>query len=162
MSAAGLFAAGIALAEAPQKNAADAKRETAIFAGGCFWCMEPPFEKVTGVIAAESGYTGGQVKNPAYKQVSDGATGHLEVVRITYDPAVVGYAELLEIFWKNIDPLDAAGQFCDKGGQYASAEFYLAEDYHRDYYKKNTTLYKFYRFNCGRDRRLEEVGKLLQ
>jgi peptide-methionine (S)-S-oxide reductase len=100
-----------------------AKSATAVFAGGCFWCMEPPFDALPGVLSTTSGYTGGKLANPSYEQVSEGGTGHLEAVRVEYDPARVGYAQLLEVFWRNVDPLDAGGQFCDRGPQYASAIF---------------------------------------
>jgi peptide-methionine (S)-S-oxide reductase len=95
----------------------------ATFAGGCFWCMEPPFDKLEGVLSTTSGYMGGRVPNPTYKDVTSGNTGHYEVVQIEYDPAQVSYEELLEVFWRNIDPLDDQGQFCDKGEQYLSAIF---------------------------------------
>jgi len=98
--------------------------ETAIFAGGCFWCMEPPFDRLPGVTATTSGYTGGQVEDPTYSQVSNGGTGHFEVMQVTYDPGQVAYETLLDTFWHNIDPLDDQGQFCDKGSQYRSAIFY--------------------------------------
>ena len=101
------------------------KLETAIFAGGCFWCMEPPFEKKDGVISAVSGYISGHVKNPTYKQVSAGTTGHTEAVEIKYDPKKISYEELLKIFWKNIDPTVKDQQFCDKGSQYRSGIYYL-------------------------------------
>ncbi len=104
---------------------AAARRETAVFAGGCFWCMEADFEKVPGVVAAVAGYMGGKDANPTYKQVSSGGTGHAEVVRVTYDPARVSYADLLEVFWRNVDPLTADAQFCDQGSQYRSALFPL-------------------------------------
>jgi peptide-methionine (S)-S-oxide reductase len=106
--------------------AADTEQATAvaIFAGGCFWCMEPPFDKREGVISTTSGYTGGHVPNPDYKQVSAGGTGHTEALQVVYDPARVSYSSLLEVFWRNIDPLDAGGQFCDRGSQYRSAVFY--------------------------------------
>jgi peptide-methionine (S)-S-oxide reductase len=166
----------------------------AIFAGGCFWCMEHPFDELDGVISTTSGYTGGHVANPTYHQVSSGTTGHAEAVQVVYDPAKVGYDKLLEVFWHNVDPLDAGGQFCDRGSQYRTGIFYTteeqrrlaeaskkaledsgrlpapivteiveagpfypAEDYHQDYYKTNPVRYKFYRFTCGRDQRLEEV-----
>ena len=163
-----------------------------VLAGGCFWCMEPPYDKTDGVISTISGYSGGKTAKPTYEQVSSGSTGHIEVVKIEYDPAKVSFEKLLEVFWQNIDPLDAAGQFCDKGPQYRSAiffgneqekalaeaskqqiagklsqavatdilpaaEFYPAEDYHQDYYVKNPLKYKFYRYGCGRDARLETV-----
>jgi methionine-S-sulfoxide reductase len=101
---------------------------TAIFAGGCFWCMEPPFEKLDGVLAVTSGYTGGTVANPTYEQVSAGGTGHAEAVMITYDPAKLSYRQLLEVFWHNIDPTDGGGQFVDRGDQYRSAIFYQNEE----------------------------------
>lgn len=166
----------------------------ATFAGGCFWCMEPPFEQLPGVVSVTSGYTGGQKVNPTYPEVSSGGTGHVEAVEIVYDPVKVSYSRLLDIFWRNIDPLDAAGQFCDKGQQYRSAifyhndeqkrlaeaskqaleqsgrfkqstvttivpvtAFYPAEDYHQNYYQKNPVRYKYYRYSCGRDQRLEQL-----
>ncbi|MBA2491275.1 MAG: peptide-methionine (S)-S-oxide reductase MsrA [Gammaproteobacteria bacterium] len=169
-------------------------RATAIFAGGCFWCMEPPYDKLAGVTATVSGYTGGELDNPTYEQVSAGGTGHAEAVQIIYDPKKVSYEKLLDVFWHNIDPLDADGQFCDRGDSYRSAifyqndqekrlaqaskhaleksgrfdqpiateivpasQFYKAEDYHQDYYQKNSLRYKFYRYSCGRDGRLEEL-----
>jgi peptide-methionine (S)-S-oxide reductase len=95
----------------------------AVFAGGCFWCMEGPFDDVEGVLSTESGYTGGELANPSYEQVSEGTTGHLEAVRVVYDPKRVDYAKLLDVFWRNVDPLDAGGQFCDRGAQYRSAIF---------------------------------------
>jgi peptide-methionine (S)-S-oxide reductase len=96
----------------------------AIFAGGCFWCMEPPFDAVPGVVSTTSGYTGGSVADPSYEQVSSGTTGHREAVRVEFDPKRVTYAKLLDVFWHNIDPTDAGGQFCDRGTQYTSAIFY--------------------------------------
>jgi peptide-methionine (S)-S-oxide reductase len=100
---------------------------TAIFAGGCFWCMEKPFDELPGVISTTSGYTGGTVANPSYMQVSGGGTGHVEAVKVTYDPAQVSYDQLLTVFWHNVDPVDNRGQFCDKGSQYRSAIFYQDE-----------------------------------
>jgi peptide-methionine (S)-S-oxide reductase len=105
-----------------------ATTETAIFAGGCFWCMEPEFKAVAGVSKVVSGYTGGHVKNPTYEQVSRGDTGHVEAIEVTYDPAQVSYESLLAIFWRNIDPLDAYGQFCDKGSQYRAGIFTHGEE----------------------------------
>lgn len=96
---------------------------TAIFAAGCFWCAEQAFEKVPGVVEAVSGYTGGTTANPTYEQVSRGGTGHYEAVRVVYDPSVVSYADLLDVFWHNVDPFDPAGQFCDKGESYRGAIF---------------------------------------
>ena len=174
-----------------------AETEKAIFAGGCFWCMEPPFDKIDGVISTTSGYTGGHVDNPTYKQTSSGTTGHYEALQVEYDPSKVNYEKLLDVYWKNIDPFDATGQFCDKGPQYRSAIFFLndeqkvlamkskqalqkkldgkativteiipaktfypAEEYHQDYYQKNPFRYKYYRYACGRDKRLEEVKEI--
>ncbi|OGI52220.1 MAG: peptide-methionine (S)-S-oxide reductase [Candidatus Muproteobacteria bacterium RIFCSPHIGHO2_12_FULL_60_33] len=96
---------------------------TAVFAGGCFWCMEPPYDKLPGVVATTSGYTGGQKLNPTYEQVSAGDSGHIEAVQITYDPKQVSYEKLLEVFWRNVDPLDRGGQFCDRGSTYTTAIF---------------------------------------
>ncbi len=100
------------------------ERATATFAGGCFWCMQPPFENLPGVISVKAGYTGGTKKNPTYEEVSDGGTGHRESVEIVYDPRAIGYAQLLDVFWHNIDPTDNSGQFCDHGSQYRSAIFF--------------------------------------
>jgi len=168
----------------------------ATFGAGCFWCVEEAFDKVPGVISTTSGYMGGQTKNPTYPQVSAGNTGHNEVVQVAYDPAKVSYAQLLDTFWRNIDPTQANGQFCDNGSQYRSeifyhnedqrkaadaskaklakdkpftgdiktlitksAEFYAAEEYHQDYYKKNPVRYTYYKTSCGRAARLKEVWK---
>ena len=173
---------------------AEDQREEAIFAGGCFWCMEKPFDSLDGVISTTSGYTAGQVKDPTYKQVSAGRTGHAEALKVVYDPTKVSYEQLVEVFWVNIDPTDAGGQFCDRGDQYRSelyysddeqqrvaeaslarlqserpfkepivtkltqAEtFYPAEHYHQDYYQKNPLRYRYYRYACGRDNRLEAL-----
>jgi len=184
-----LMAASMAHAAAGVGSAPTA---TATFAGGCFWCMEPPYDDLDGVISTVSGYTGGTQKNPTYEQVTTGATGHAEAVQVTYDPKKVSYEKLLEVFWRNIDPFTANAQFCDVGSQYRSAifyhdetqksaaekskralqtrfkqpivteivdaaEFYPAEDYHQDYYKKNPIRYKIYRYGCGRDKRLREL-----
>ncbi len=110
---------------------AEPKLSKATFAGGCFWCMEPPFDELEGVVKTTSGYTGGRVPNPSYEQVSDGGTGHLEAVEVTYDPAKVSYGKLLEAFWRNIDPTDAKGQFCDRGEQYTTAIFFHDEEQRR-------------------------------
>jgi peptide-methionine (S)-S-oxide reductase len=96
----------------------------ATFAGGCFWCMEAPFDEVPGVISTTSGYAGGSVKNPSYEQVSSGVTGHAEAIQVVYDPAKVTYEQLLDVFWRNVDPLDGGGQFCDRGSQYRTGIFY--------------------------------------
>lgn len=164
----------------------------AIFAGGCFWCVESDFDKVPGVLSTTSGYIGGTAADATYSEVSSGGTGHAEAVKIVYDPKMVTYDKLLYVFWRNIDPLTKDAQFCDYGPQYRSAIFYLddtqkqsaeaskaalqprfkrpivteivkagpfyaAEAYHQDYYKTNPVRYKFYRYNCGRDARLDEV-----
>ena len=175
-------------------NATGQGHAIATFAGGCFWCMEPPYDNIDGVISTTSGYTGGSLDDPTYKQVSGGKTGHTEAVQIVYDPNKVSYAELLDVFWHNIDPTNANGQFCDWGTQYRSeifyhndeqrvlasgskaalekqkpfkeavvtnvttaSTFYPAEEYHQDYYLKNPVRYKFYRYGCGRDKRLKEL-----
>ena len=163
---------------------------TAIFAGGCFWCMEADYEKQAGVTGVVSGFTGGTLPNPTY---SGNHQGHFEAVEVTYDPAIVDYAELLDVFWKNVDPFDNQGQFCDKGPSYRSAifpgsesekvlaeqskakvaarfsgqtvyteirdrgQFWPVEEYHQDYSLKNPVRYKYYRWNCGRDQRLEQL-----
>jgi peptide-methionine (S)-S-oxide reductase len=106
-----------------QQAAGAQNSATAIFAGGCFWCMEPPFERMKGVVSVTSGYTGGAKKNPTYEEVSDGGTGHREAVTVVYDPRLVSYAQLLDVFWHNVDPLDDSGQFCDHGPQYRAAIF---------------------------------------
>ncbi len=170
------------------------KMASAVFAGGCFWCTESDFEKVDGVIEAISGYAGGHIKNPTYRQVSGGGTGHVEVVKVTYDPKTISYEKLLEIFWQHVDPTDPGGQFVDRGAQYRSAifyangtekrlaeeskqrlaasgrfnkpivtdilplgEFYPAENYHQDYYKKNPIRYHWYRSGSGRDQFLKKA-----
>ena len=102
--------------------------KTAVFAGGCFWCVESDFEKVDGVLQVISGYTGGNVENPTYEQVSSGTTGHVEAVEVTYDPAKVTYKQLLEVFWRHINPTDSSGQFVDRGSQYRSVIFYGTQD----------------------------------
>ncbi len=175
-----------------------AANDVAIFAGGCFWCMEGPFDKLDGVVSSTSGYTGGHTENPTYKSSSTGTTGHYEAVQIEYDSSKVSYQQLLDVYWKNIDPFDSRGQFCDKGPQYratiftmndseeelanksksvlqaklkdkakvvteilSAKKFYAAEDYHQDYYIKNPVRYKYYRYGCGRDKRLEQVEELV-
>lgn len=111
--------------------ASGAEEAAAIFAGGCFWCMEADFDKVPGVLSTTSGYIGGQLANPTYEQVSAGGTGHVEAVLVRYDPARTSYAKLLDVFWPNIDPLTATGQFCDIGSQYRSAIFYADAEQRR-------------------------------
>jgi peptide-methionine (S)-S-oxide reductase len=118
--------------EETKAQTANAKTlETATFAGGCFWCMEPPFDKLDGVISTTSGYTGGQTKNPSYTEVSSGVTGHAESVQVIFDPTKVSYTQLLDVFWHNIDPLTPDAQFCDHGGQYRTAIFYHGEEQKR-------------------------------
>lgn len=172
-----------------------ASSATAHFAAGCFWCAEHDFEEVPGVIRVISGYTGGHVANPSYEQVSHGGTGHFESVEVIYDPEKITYAKLLNVFWHDVDPTDAGGQFCDRGDQYRAVifynneeekniaekskaallqsgrfkeintlilpatTFYPAEEYHQGYAKKNPGRYEFYRYTCGRDKRLEELWK---
>jgi peptide-methionine (S)-S-oxide reductase len=177
-----------------QASPAAAGMRKATFAGGCFWCMEPPFEKLPGVVSVTSGYTGGPQKNPTYEQVSNHATGHAEAVEIVFDPKVISYQRLLEVFWHNVDPTTADRQFCDWGLQYRTGifvhdaeqrrlaeeskraiertktfsapvltkiedagPFWVAEDYHQDFYKKSPVRYYSYRSGCGRDRRLAEL-----
>src|SRR5215218_9440971 len=123
-----LFIAACLLATAVSGASAQDKTAKAIFAGGCFWCVEADFDKVAGVISTTSGYINGTVKNPTYQQVSAGGTGHAEAVEIVYDPSKVTYAKLLDVFWRNIDPLVKDKQFCDTGDQYRTAIFYLNDD----------------------------------
>lgn len=105
--------------------------ERATFAGGCFWCMEPPYDKIDGVVETISGFSGGHVANPSYEQVTRGGTGHLEVVEVVYDPEKVGYDKLLDIYWRNVDPFDGGGQFCDRGESYRPAIFVRDEEQER-------------------------------
>ncbi|MCX7678267.1 MAG: peptide-methionine (S)-S-oxide reductase MsrA [Spirochaetes bacterium] len=119
----------------------------ATFAGGCFWCMEPPFEKISGVIRVRVGYTGGYVNNPSYEDVSSGKTGHFEAVEITYDPSAVDYSTLLEVFWRNIDPTDCDGQFADRGQQYRTAIFYHDEKQRRKAEKSKKQLQETRKFS---------------
>lgn len=127
--------------------AANDKYAVATFAGGCFWCMEPPFDKLDGVVSTTSGFTGGTVKNPSYKQVSRGGTGHFEAVRIEYDPAKITYEKLLEVFWRNIDPTDDKGQFCDKGPEYRAGIFYHNEEQRTLAEKSKRALIENWRFS---------------
>lgn len=110
-----------------QTPAAQPNLAKAVFAGGCFWCMEHPYDELDGVISTTSGYIGGHKANPTYREVSSGTTGHTEAVQVVYDPAKVSYEKLLEVFWVNIDPTDAGGQFCDRGSQYRTGIFYETE-----------------------------------
>ncbi|HEX8699490.1 MAG TPA: peptide-methionine (S)-S-oxide reductase MsrA [Myxococcaceae bacterium] len=117
-------ASGPAAEPAKKEAPKEAKLATATFAGGCFWCMEPPFDKLPGVVSTTSGYIGGTKANPTYEEVSAGGTGHAEAVQVVYEPSKVSYAQLLEVFWRNVDPLTPNAQFCDKGSQYRSAIFF--------------------------------------
>ncbi len=171
-----------------------ANEETAIFGGGCFWCMEPPFEQLDGVIEVVAGYTGGSEEDADYKKVSSGRTDHFEAVRVIYDPGKISYKELVETFWRQVDPTDDGGQFADRGGHYRTAifygseeqravaeqsrkeldeskifdrpvvtailpakPFYLAEEYHQDYYLKNVVHYSLYKKGSGRQPFIERV-----
>lgn len=166
----------------------------AIFAGGCFWCVESDFDKIPGVISTTSGYTGGKTANPTYEEVSSHTTGHAEAVQVVYDPSKVSYQRLVEYFWHTIDPTVKDRQFCDVGTPYRTAifaldaeqlkiaqasrvalekskpfkepivtpitmadDFYPAEAYHQDYYLRNPVRYKYYRFSCGREARLQQL-----
>ncbi|MBD3763422.1 MAG: peptide-methionine (S)-S-oxide reductase MsrA [Rhodobacterales bacterium] len=179
------------------------RAEVAVVAGGCFWCVEADFEGVAGVRSVTSGFTGGTVDNPTYRQVTRGGTGHYEAVAIDFDPGRIGYGQILDLFLRSVDPLDAGGQFCDRGESYRTAifagpgqraearaavaraeaalgrkvvtpvlplaEFWPAEDYHQDYWRKQDVIvtrfgprtkasaYKLYREACGRDARVREV-----
>ncbi len=184
---------GTAQGDSKQTSSAEGLAR-ATFAGGCFWCMEHPYDELEGVKSTTSGYTGGHLENPTYREVSSGSTGHTEVVVVIYNPKKISYEELLKVFWRNIDPLTPNRQFCDAGSQYrtgifyhneeqrrlaeeskkaleksgrfsqpivteitAAAKFYVAEDYHQDYYEKNPIQYAIYRYSCGRDRRLRQL-----
>ena len=169
----------------------NALEENAIFAGGCFWCLEHDLETLPGVISVESGYSGGEIDNPSYRNHQ----GHQEVVRVSFDSLEISYDDLLRSYWRNIDPYDSHGQFCDRGDSYRpviyfsdelqmssanlslekvakelstplnkigveikpKSTFWIAEDYHQDYAERNSMKYKFYRYSCQRDKRLEEV-----
>ena len=172
-----------------------AAEQSAVLAGGCFWCMESDLEKLPGVISVESGYSGGSVSEPTYNQVSSETTGHQEVVEVRFDADRISYPRLLQSYWRNVDPLDGDGQFCDRGDSYrpviftsgeqqnsealasqsaaarelgvtASAlkveikpleKFWPAEDYHQNFAQLNSVKYKYYRWACGRDKRLDDV-----
>jgi peptide-methionine (S)-S-oxide reductase len=172
-----------------------APAQEAVFAGGCFWCLEHDLEHLDGVLDAVSGYSGGRLANPTYRQVSAGGTGHQEVVRVRFDPDRIAYSTLLRAYWRNIDPLDGGGQFCDRGDSYRPViftvgpnqareadqssrqaarelgrpvsalavairpltKFWPAEGYHQNYAERNSVKYNYYRWACGRDRRLDAV-----
>ena len=170
-----------------------AKLNTIYLAGGCFWCVEEVYEEIKGVVSVQSGYSGGHVENPTYREVVNGNTGHIEAVEIVYDSDIVSLDTLVKSFFLNIDPFDSNGQFCDKGYSYKSAifsndqefinkvnlyiskieknhdqnvetlilpfkNFYLAEDYHQDYYKKNPIKYTYYKYSCGREQRIKQIN----
>ena len=170
-----------------------AKINTIYLAGGCFWCVEEVYEEIEGVVSVQSGYSGGHVENPTYREVVNGNTGHIEAVEIVYDSDIVSLDTLVKSFFLNIDPFDSNGQFCDKGYSYKSAifsndqefinkvnlyiskieknhdqnvetlilpfkNFYLAEDYHQDYYKKNPIKYTYYKYSCGREQRIKQIN----
>ena len=137
----GMLAVPLALLAAGTVNAAG-DLEKATFAGGCFWCMEHPFDALPGVLSVTSGYTGGQKKNPTYQEVSAGGTGHAEAVQIVYDPSKITYARLLDVFWHNIDPTTKDRQFCDSGHQYRSAIFYHTEEQHKEALQSKAELEK--------------------
>lgn len=176
------------------QNTTSQKQESAIFAGGCFWCMEPPFEVLQGIESVTAGFAGGEKEYPTYKEVSVRQTKYTEAIKVVFNPAVIRYEDLLQVFWRNINPTDANGQFVDRGKQYRpeifvtskqqysdavqsknqlmkngrfdqpivvnvsqNANFYPAETYHQDYYKKNPLRYKFYRYRSGRDQYLDKV-----
>ena len=173
-------------------NAYSSDIKKAYFAGGCFWCMEESFDQVAGVISTISGYSGGHLKNPTYQDVISKDTGHVEAIEITYNSKIVDFEKLLNIYWKNIDPFDSSGQFCDKGKSYRSViffqtqpekefidkslkeleqifekkivtlvwkfeKFYIAEDYHQDYYEKNFIRYLMYKKGCKREETLKKI-----
>jgi len=183
-------------AQAPAATPAPApKTEDAVLAGGCFWCLEHDLEGLPGVLEVTSGYSGGALARPSYRQVSAGGTGHQESVRVRFDPQRLSYATLLRAYWRNVDPLDGAGQFCDRGDSYrpviftaspaqrqaadqsrlaAARElgrspqalqveikplqrFWSAEGYHQNYADRHPAKYTYYRWACGRDRRLDAV-----
>jgi peptide-methionine (S)-S-oxide reductase len=188
-----LIAAALLVAVAVSRPALAETTQTAIFAGGCFWCMEHDMKAIPGVVSVESGYTGGTTKNPTYQDVLTEKTGHYESVRVKFDPKIVTYRQLLDRYWKLVDPTDNGGQFCDRGPSYRPAifvsgpdqqkaaeesraaasrnlkagrmvesilpatTFYPAEEYHRDYARRNKIGYEMYRMGCGRDARLAEV-----
>ena len=124
----GLITAVALFALAAVTAQAQSTRAEAVFAGGCFWCMEKPFDQMEGVLSTTSGYSGGHTKNPTYEEVTRGGTGHAEVVQVIYDPRRVSYEELLYVYWRNVDPFDSGGQFCDRGASYRPAIFYADDE----------------------------------
>lgn len=192
--AAALFVSALTFGGFAAAEIAEKDLKVAIFAGGCFWCVESDFDAVPGVVRTTSGYTGGITPNPTYQQVTSKETGHYEAVQIHYDPKKVSYKTLVDILWRSVDPTDDGGQFCDRGQSYKTAifatspeqkriaeeskreiedsgvlkrpivtpvldasPFFPAEDYHQNYYKKNPVRYKFYRYRCGRDERIQAL-----
>lgn len=190
----GLLLTTLLFTGAARADGAEKGLETAIFAGGCFWCVESDFDNVPGVLKTISGYTGGVTPNPTYKQVVAENTGHREAVQITYDPKKVTYAHLVDVLFHSVDPTDGGGQFCDRGHSYTTAiyattpeqkriaeevkrklqasgvlkkpivtpiedagPFFPAEEYHQDFYTKSPVRYNFYRFNCGRNARVQAL-----
>ncbi len=189
-----LLLSGCVESKQPTSKVQNADLTIATFAGGCFWCVESDFEKVPGVHQVISGFSGGNVANPSYKQVSAGTTGHVEAVQVYYDAKVISYNDLLQAFWRQVNPTDNKGQFVDRGKHYRPVifyhneeqkqlaeqskkdlqasgrytkpvvteitsfnDFYAAEEYHQDYYKKNPLRYKYYRYNSGRDQYLAKT-----
>ncbi|MFN9869852.1 MAG: peptide-methionine (S)-S-oxide reductase MsrA [Cyanobacteriota bacterium] len=189
------FVLAVLLALAGPVAPALAATEEAVLAGGCFWCLEHDLEELPGVLSVESGYSGGKLAQPTYRQVSAGGTGHQESVRVRFDNTLLRYEKLLRAYWRNVDPFDGGGQFCDRGDSYRPvifstsatqavearnslvaaarelgrpttaikvairplAKFWPAEDYHQNYARRNGLRYRYYRWSCGRDRRLDAV-----
>lgn len=182
-----------------KKQSSDEKKHKATLAGGCFWCIESDLEKLHGVQEVISGYAGGEKVDPSYKEVSSGTTGHLEAVQVFFNPDQISYSQILDVFWRSINPLDKEGQFVDRGLQYSPAifyhdeeqkelaekskkeleekgpfkgqlvtpilafkNFYKAEDYHQDYYKKNPLKYRYYRYRSGRDQFLKKIWSVFK
>jgi len=191
-----LVAIGLIFSAVAMSGPSVVERQEAVFGGGCFWCMEPPFEQLAGVIDVKAGYSGGDGVDPTYQEVSSGQTDHIEAVRVVYDPSLISYEELLDTYWRYIDPTDPGGQFADRGNHYKTAifydseekrlvaeeskkeldrsgifdrpvvtkilpakAFYPAEEYHQDYYKKNSVHYEAYKVGSGRAGFLEQTWK---
>jgi peptide-methionine (S)-S-oxide reductase len=184
--------AAVLLVTAGSALPAAAETQTAIFAGGCYWCVESDFDHVPGVISTTSGFIGGHVANPTYEEVVTETTGHRESEKIEFDTTKTTYARLLDVYFHSTDPTDGGGQFCDRGESYTPAifylndeqkkeaeaasaaaakelgrpiatrilpatTFYLAPEEHQDFYRKNPLRYKYYRYGCGRDARIEQL-----
>jgi peptide methionine sulfoxide reductase msrA/msrB len=191
-----VFGIGLVFSAVAISGQSTIKQDEALFGGGCFWCMEPPFEQLEGVIDVKAGYSEGDEVNPSYQEVSSGSTGHIEAVRVIYDPSVISYEQLLDTYWRYVDPTDPGGQFADRGDHYKTAifydneekrqtaeeskkeldgsgifdrpvvtkilpakPFYPAEEYHQDYYKKNSVHYEAYKVGSGRAGFLERTWK---